>query len=151
MYQNLVKRGFEVRYVPDQDVAVNKGNDEQQSVKYSISTSSWHRVKDLKTYVKPNDASVVVVSSLTNADEVKDLMENYGKDITFILIELSESFKNQNIVDWVQWLFIQNQKDDIDVYKRSWAISPLRNKLKENEKKLTAIIDKYQEAGMEIG
>ena len=147
IYQNLVKRGFDVRYIPDQEVAKNKMADDQQSVKYSISTSKWHQVKDLKTYVKINDASVVIVSSLSDADEVKDLMENYGKDITFIFIKLTDSFKNQNIIDWVQWLFVQNQKDDIDVYKRSWALSPLRMKIKENENRLTKILEKYQEAG----
>ncbi|HKG68843.1 MAG TPA: DUF58 domain-containing protein [Segetibacter sp.] len=147
VYQNLVKRGFDVRYIPDQEVAKNKMADDQQWVKYSISTSKWHQVKDLKTYVKINDASVVMVSSLSDADEVKDLMENYGKDITFIFIKLTDSFKNQNIIDWVQWLFVQNQKDDIDVYKRSWALSPLRMKIKENENRLTKILEKYQEAG----
>ena len=147
VYQNLVKRGFDVRYIPDQEVAKNKMADDQQSVKYSISTSKWHQVKDLKTYVKINDASVVMVSSLSDADEVKDLMENYGKDITFIFIKLTDSFKNQNIIDWMQWLFVQNQKDDIDVYKRSWALSPLRMKIKENENRLTKILEKYQEAG----
>lgn len=147
VYQNLVKRGFDVRYIPDQEVVNNKMADDQQWVKYSISTSKWHQVKDLKTYVKINDASVVIVSSLSDADEVKDLMENYGKDITFIFIKLTDSFKNQNIIDWVQWLFVQNQKDDIDVYKRSWALSPLRMKIKENENRLTKILEKYQEAG----
>lgn len=147
VYQNLVKRGFEVRYIPDQEVAKSKMTDDQQWVKYNISTSKWHQVKDLKTYVKINDASVVMISSLSDADEVKDLMENYGKDITFIFIKLTDSFKNQNIIDWVQWLFVQNQKDDIDVYKRSWALSPLRMKIKENENRLTKILEKYQEAG----
>ena len=147
IYQNLVKRGFDVRYIPDQEVAKNKMVDDQQWVKYNISTSKWHQVKDLKTYVKINDASVVIVSSLSDVDEVKDLMENYGKDITFIFIKLTDSFKNQNIIDWVQWLFVQNQQDDIDVYKRSWALSPLRMKIKENENRLTKILEKYQEAG----
>lgn len=147
IYQNLVKRGFEVRYIPDQEVAKNKMADDQQWVKYSVSTSNWHQVKDLKTYVKINDASIVIVSSLSDADEVKDLMENHGKDITFIFIKLTDSFKNQNIIDWVQWMFVKNQKDDIDVYKRGWALSPLRMKIKENENRLTKILEKYQEAG----
>lgn len=86
-----------------------------------------------------------MVSSLSDAEEVKDLIENFGKDITFIFIRLTDSFKNQNMIDWVQWVFVQNQKDDIDVYKRSWALSPLRLKIKENEKKLAAILEKYQE------
>ncbi|WP_018616457.1 DUF58 domain-containing protein [Segetibacter koreensis] len=146
VYQNLVKRGFEVRYVPDQEVAKNNTADEQQSVKYSISTSKWHNVKDLKTYVKTNDASIVLISSLSDADEVQDLMENAGGDITFIFIKLTDSFKNQNVIDWVQWLFIENQKDDVDVYKRGWALSPLRVRIKENERKLAEILQKYQGA-----
>ncbi len=151
VYQNLVKRGFEVRYIPDQEAAKNNTSDEQQWVKYSISTSNWQHAKDVGTYVKTKDASVVIVSSLSDADEVKDLMENYGKDITFIFIRLTDSFKNQNIIDWVQWVFVHNQKDYIDVYKRSWALSPLRFKIKENEKKLAAILGKYQEEGLIVG
>jgi hypothetical protein len=146
VYQNLVKRGFEVKYIPDQEVAKNNTADEQQVVKYSISTSHWQHTKDLKIYVRINNASVVIVSSLSDAEEVKDLIENYGKDITFIFIKLTDSFKNQNMIDWVQWVFVQNQKDDIDVYKRGWALSPLRSKIKENEKKLAQILEKYQEA-----
>ncbi len=145
IYQNLVKQGFEVRYIPDQEVAKNNVADEQQWVKYSISTSNWHRIKDLKTFVKINDASVVIISSLSNADDVKDLMEHYSKDITFIFIKLTDSFKNQNAVDWVQWLFVQNAKDDIDVYKRGWSLSPLRQRIKANEQRLEEIVSKFQE------
>lgn len=145
VYENLVKRGFEVRYIPDQEVAKNNAADGQQLVKYRISTSIWQHVKDIQTYVKVNDASVVIVSSLSDADEVKDLMENNGKDITFVFIRLTDSFKNQNIIDWVQWMFLKNQKDDIDVYKRSWALSPLRSKIKENEKKLAEMIEISQQ------
>ena len=146
VYQNLVKQGFEVRYIPDQEVAKNNLADEQQWVKYSISTSQWHQQKDVKSYVKTNDASVVIISSLSDADEVKDLIASHGKDITFVFIKLTDSFKNQNMIDWVQWLFVQTAKDDIDVYKRGWALSPLRQRIKDNEKKLEEIVSKYQEA-----
>jgi hypothetical protein len=150
VYQNLVKRGFEVRYIHDQDVAKNNMADEQQWVKYNISTSHWHQAKDLKSYVKTSDASVVIISSLSNADEVKDLIEVHGKDVTFIFIKLTESFKNQNMIDWVQWLFVQSAKDDIDVYKRGWSLSPLRQRIKDNEKRLEAIVAKYQEEAVVI-
>jgi hypothetical protein len=146
IYQNLVKQGFEVRYIPDQEVATNNLADEQQWVKYCISTSKWHRDKDLKSYVKISDASVVVVSSLTDANELNEIIDSQGRDITFIFIKLTDSFKNQNIVDWVQWLFVENAKNDIDSYKRAWALSPLRQKIKDNERRLEEIIEKYQEA-----
>lgn len=146
VYQNLTKQGFEVRYIPDQEVATNNLADEQQWVKYSISTSQWHKAKDVKSYVKTSDASVVIISSLSNPDEVRDLIESHGRDITFIFIKLTDSFKNQHLVDWVQWFFVKNAKDDIDVYKRSWALSPLRQKIKDNERQIEEIVSKYQEA-----
>jgi len=146
IYQNLVKQGFDVRYIPDQEVAKSNVADEQQWVKYSISTSKWHQSKDLKTFVKTGDASVVILSSLSDVNEVKDLIENYSKDITFIFIKLSDTFKNQNVIDWVQWLFVKNAKDDIDGYKRGWNFSPWRQRLKDNEHQLEEIVNKYQEA-----
>ena len=140
VYQDLVKQGFEVKYIPDHDVAKTNTADEQQAVKYSISTSKWHKDKDLKSYVKTADASVVIISSLSNADEVKDLVDNFGNAITFIFIKLTDSFKNQNLIDWMQWLFVQNDRDDIDIHKRNWSISPLRLRIKENERRLEQIL-----------
>jgi hypothetical protein len=146
VYQNLVKQGFDVRYIPDQEVAKDNFSEEQQYIKYSISTSNWQQSKDLKSYVKTADASVVIISSLSDVDEVKDIIENYGKDITFIFIQLTDSFRNQGVIDWLQWVFVENAKNDIDVYKRGWSFSPLRNKLKENEARLKEVVNKYQEA-----
>ena len=146
IYQNLIKQGFEVRYIADQETAKNSTGDEQQAVKYSISTSKWHQSKDLINYVKTSDASIVVISSLSDAGQVQNLIEKHGRDITFIFIKLTESLLKPNMFDWVQWLFVQNQKDDIEVYKRAWTFSPLRSKIHQNEKHLKEIIAKYQEA-----
>jgi hypothetical protein len=146
IYQNLVKQGYEVRYIPDQEVAKNNVADDQQWVKYSISTSNWQHTKDLRTYVKTSDASIVVISSLSDAEEVHELIEIHGREITFIFIKLTDSLLNPNFFDWVQWLFVQNQKDDIEVYKRAWSFSPLRAKINKNEKRLTEILEKYQES-----
>ncbi len=150
VYQNLVKQGFEVRYITDQDVAKRNFADEQQAVKYSISTSKWHQDKDLRTYIKTSDASVVVISSLSNVEQVQEIVERYGNDISFILIKQTDSLKKQNVLAWVQWLFVQNEKDDIEVYKTSWSLSALRNKVVQNEKKLEEVLKKYQrtEAGV---
>jgi hypothetical protein len=145
VYQNLVKQGFEVRFVPDQEAVKSNTADVQQWVKYLISTSKWHQDKDLKTYVKPGDASIVLVSSFSNADEVQQLVEQYGRDITFIFIKVTESLKRQNLFDWMQWIFVKNESNDIDAFKRAWALSPLRSKVVQNEKKLAEILQKYQD------
>ena len=147
IYQNLIKQGYEVKYISDQDIAKNNTVDEQQKVKYSISTSRWQTDCNLKSYIKTNNASIVLISSLSNVEEVKELIHQFGNAITFIFIKLSDSFKKQNMIDWVQWLFVENDKDDIDIHKRNWAISTLRFKIKENEKKLEEIVLKKMESG----
>lgn len=150
LYQNLVKKGFEVKYVPDQPIAKSNTGDAQQHVKYAISTSRWQYSNNISTYCKTSDASLLVVSSLSNADEVKELAERHGNDISIVFIKLSESLHQQNMLHWVKWLFIENEKDERELYKSAWATSlNLRPKILENERKLKMIIDKYQGVNVE--
>ena len=151
LYQNLVKQGFEVRYVPDQTIAKSNTADVQQQVKYAISTSHWQYDTDIRSYCKTTDASILVVSSLSNVDEVKELVEKHGNDITIIFVKLSESLHKQNMLHWVKWLFVENEKDDMELYKSAWATSlNLRPKIVENEKKLKMILEKFQKANVEL-
>ncbi len=143
LYQDLVKKGFEVRYIPDQPLA--KSGAEKQQVQYNVSTSSWHQNQDLVTYCKTKDASMLVISSLSDAHQVEQLLERHGNDIRFVFVRLTDSLKKQNILDWVQWLFVQNEKNDMEVYKTAWAASlTLRPRIVENEKKLQKLLQKYQ-------
>jgi hypothetical protein len=145
VYQNLVKQGFDVRYIPDQELAKRHTGDEQQGVKYSISTSHWQKNLDLRAYCKTKDASVVMINSLSDAGQVQELIEKHGNDITFIFVKLTEGLKKHNMFDWVQWLFVQNEKNDMEVYKSAWATAfNLRPKITQNEKRLQEILEKYQ-------
>lgn len=143
VYQSLVKKGFEVKYIPDQDAAKNNSADEKQLVKYQVSTNRWHRDKQLKNYVRAKDASVVLVSSFSDFEEVRQLAEQHGNDISFVFVKLTDGLRRQNLFDWVQWLFVKNEVNDLDAFKRAWSISPLRSKVLKNEKMLEDVIDKY--------
>jgi hypothetical protein len=43
----------------------------------------------------------------------------------------------------LQWLFIQQEKNDVEVHKTNWRLSLLRPKIVQNEKKLEAIFEKH--------
>jgi hypothetical protein len=144
MYKDLMKRGFDVRFVPDQEVANSNKADEQQWVKYNISTSRWQSDKDLRTYLRTKDASVIIISSLSDPQQVQELMESHGNHIRFIFIKLTDSLRQQNLMDWVQWVFVQHEKDDIEKYKRAWTFSGIRSKIEQNENSLSEIIGKYE-------
>jgi hypothetical protein len=142
VYRQLVQGGFDVKYIPDQEIPQQYVSDEQQQVKYNISTSKWHNEKDLRTYVKLKDASMVLIHSLSDMAQVKELVDDYGKEISFVFVPLTESLRRQNIGDWFQWLFVQQEKDEIAMYKTNWSLSLLRSKIIQNEKKLKKVLEK---------
>lgn len=142
IYRQLTQSGFEVKYIPDQEVAQQYAGDEQQQVKYIISTSKWHKEKDLQNFVRLRDASMVLIHSLSDVEQVKEMVDEYGKEISFVFIPLTESLKGQNIGDWVQWLFVQQEKDETAIYRTNWSLSLLRPKILQNEKKLRKILEK---------
>ena len=143
VYRQLVQQGFEVRYVPDQTLTAMNSNDAQQQVKYSVSISNWQTEKELKTYINAKDAAMVIVSSLSDAEQVKQLAEQYGNDISFVFVKLTDIFGSQHIGDWLQWLFIKNEQDAITEYKRKWNFTLLRARILENEKRLKTALENY--------
>jgi hypothetical protein len=140
-YKTLLKKGFEVRYVADQITPTLNTADIQQQIKYSISTSNWQTDKNIQSFIKPREASAVIVTSLSDAEEVKRLVDNYGNGIIILFAQLSKGLESQGIGDWLQWIFVQQEKDETAKFKTSWAIAPLRLKLLQNERKIKNLLD----------
>ncbi|MGI8951818.1 MAG: DUF58 domain-containing protein [Chitinophagaceae bacterium] len=148
VYRQLIQQGVEVRFIADQNIQQNNLSDEQQLVKYAISTSHWQAEKDLKNYVKISDASIIIISSLSDLEQVKEMIDKYGNNILFVFIELTNSLHKQHIGDWLQWLFVQQEKDEVAVYKTNWSLSLLRPKFLQNEKQLKKILEQYQKSAL---
>jgi hypothetical protein len=140
LYKQLSQKGFEVRYIADQPIPLNSISDSEELVRYSISVSSWQKETDLKDYVKPGYASILVISSLSDIEQVKEFLENYGSDISVIFVPLTDCMENKDLKDWIKWLFIENESKNNSTYKTSWNLSPIRFKINENEKEITKIV-----------
>ncbi len=143
VYKQLLQKGYEVKYIPDQDVSQTQMESAEEQVKYSISVSRWQTELELRDYVKTRDASVIVISSLSDVAQVQELIEAHGSEISFIFIPLTESFNRQHFGDWIQWLFIQQEKEKAAVYKTNWSLSLLRLKVAKNEKQLKQLLEQY--------
>jgi hypothetical protein len=148
VYKQLTGKGFDVRYVPDQDIPSEKMENDALQIRYSISLCKWQTEKDLRDYVKLKDASVVIISSLSDPRQVEQILESSGNEISFIFVPLTEGLKKQNIADWMQWLFVQHEKDALAVYKTSWSLSLLRLKIIKNEKALKQLLDKFERSSI---
>lgn len=143
LYRQFVKKGFEVRYIPDQPIP-QQGQGEEDRVKYSITCSSWQQDLDLKGYVSVKDAAIVLVSSLSDPGQVKEMSERYGDSITFAFLKLSESTDNLDLRHWLQWLFIQQEENKSAAYRSAWRLSALRWQIEQNEKQLSEILKHHQ-------
>ncbi|HRI22577.1 MAG TPA: hypothetical protein PLA68_16565, partial [Panacibacter sp.] len=143
IYTNLNKQGFVLRYIADQQTPAKNFAEEQQNVQYAISTSKWQQDKTIKDFVNTKDASVIVLSSLCSVEDVAALLENQSGYTMFIFIKLSNSLQSSYLIGLLQWIFIQQEKNELEVYKTNWRLSLLRSKVAENEKKLEALMAKH--------
>lgn len=143
IYQQLGKQGFALRFIPDQQTGTAQTNDENQAVQYKIITSSWHNQKDLKAYANAKDASIVVLSSFCDADDLQTVMDTHGGSTVFVFVKLSRSLRGSYIGNLLSWIFVQQEKNEIELYKSKWNLSLLRPKIIQNEKKLEALLEKY--------
>lgn len=149
VYQSLIKQGWEVRYIPDQGLSAGRPLADQPAVKYSISTAGWQTTHDLASYVKTGNASLLVVSSLSDPDQIQTMLQQYSSSFRIVFIRLSDSLKSQGLAHLVQWMFIQTDRNDLEKFRKIWTLSPtLRFKITQNERKLQHIISGYQDAGV---
>lgn len=144
VYQKLAQQGFDIRFMQDQQTNAGLYISDKKAVEYAISTSNWQTEKDVKSYVNMKDASVVVVNSLSDADQVEQLVNTSTGSTYFVLVRLSKSLQRSYLVGLVRWLFIQQEKNDLEKYKTSWQLSLLRPKIAANEKRLEALFNKNE-------
>lgn len=140
VYQQLAAKGFEVRYIPDQPVPAGNLTSIEEQVSYAITVSGWQQDNNLKDIVKPGNASVLVVSSLSDPEQLREFAESYGSEVSIIFIPLSDALEENGVGGWLKWLFVENEKDKQASYRTRWSLSPMRFKLKENEKEILSIL-----------
>jgi len=140
IYEQLTKKGFEVKFVTDQANQLNKIYENSEPINHAITISNWHTETDLNDYVKASNASVVIVSSLIELEQLKKFAETHGSKVQIIHIPLSESLNENAIKSWLRWLFIKTEDNSIESNKMKWKLSPIRFKIKSNEIQIRKVL-----------
>ncbi|MBI3520150.1 MAG: hypothetical protein HY062_12460 [Bacteroidetes bacterium] len=148
IYKQLAKKGLEVRYISDQPIPPTALSEPDEQVKYAITLSHWQDETHLKDFVKPGNASVLIVSSLDDPEQIRDFADNFGSDISIVFVPLTECLRQNDIKDWIRWLFITNENDKLTSYKTKWNLSPLRFKLNENETDISGLLKQTDKASI---
>ncbi len=144
IYEQLYRQNNLIQYIPDQETKTFYADDDIQKVKYIISTSSWQKQNDLHNYFNKQYASVLCISSLTDAKQLEEVVEKTGKSLTVVFIELSKSFSKMKITDWLQWIFVNPEKKSSEKLQLAFSLSPLRRKILDNEKNIKELLKKSE-------
>ena len=143
IYEELKKQNPNIRFISDQSdkYILSSEEDSDSKLKHLISVSSWQQHTNLKSYLEGHHPSVIIVSSLNNAEVVEQLLRDAEDDTTFLFIPLTASLQKQRVTDIVEILFIKKDSDNLSKYKPQWVLSPLRTKINENEKKIKKLLN----------
>ena len=141
-FEQLTKQNVEVKFVPDQEMRTGDMQTYFQKVKFAISTSNWHKDRDLGAYIKKDDAALLCISSLTDVREIEPILEQSGKDLVVIFLRLSKAFSRFRVKDWLEYIFVKPGEDNLDKLRLAWNLSPLKSKLIENEKAILEALDR---------
>lgn len=142
IYEQLYRQNELIQYIPDQETKTFYADDSTQKVKYIISTSSWQKQNDLHSYFNKLYGSLLCISSLTDGKELAKILNNSGKSLTVVFVELSKSFAKAKVTDWLQWIFVKPAKKSTDKFQFAFNSSPLRRKILQNENTIKEILRK---------
>jgi hypothetical protein len=142
VYEQLYRQNAFLQFIPDQETKTMYADDILQKVKFIISTSSWQKRNDLATYFNKQYASLLCISSLTDANQLAELLQKQGRGLTIVFAELGKSFNNLHVTDWLQWIFVKPAKRSSEKLQLAFNLSPLRRKIGENEKIIKEILNK---------
>jgi hypothetical protein len=88
--------------------------------------------------------AVLLVSSLSEAESLIRVAEQHGNDVIIILVRLSNSLDRHSIYNWVEWIFVQQEKDEMEMNKTSWRLSMIRPRITENERRIQHVLQQYE-------
>ena len=143
-YEQLSRQNDLIKFIPDQQTKTYYSDDPLQKIKYFISTAHWQKQNDLQQYFNKQNASVLCISSFSNAAHVAEIIDKAGKELVIVFVQLTHSFEKVNINSWLQWLFIKPEKNSDDKLKLAFNFSPLKRKMIENEKSIMDLLNKSE-------
>lgn len=140
IYEELQKKEWKIKYIPDQQFTINEQLSEQEKDERIISNSDWQKSVSARSYFPPKKGTVLVISSLTDAKELAQILDESDNSVQIFYVQLSQIFRQYVALHWFKSLFFIPAPDRLSKLKSSWLFSPLRKQILNNEKELEALL-----------
>lgn len=142
VYDTLAAKEWAMRYIPDQQFNLPEQLSDAERAARIISNSGWHTEKNLREYFNPKQGTVLCISSLTDIQELQDILDESSESTVVYFVKLSHTFRHFVAWNWVKRLIFQPPQDRLNKLRTTWVFSPTRMRVLKREKEIEALLKK---------
>jgi hypothetical protein len=139
VYDTLSKKEWALRYIPDQQLNVTEHLSDAEKTSRIISNSQWES-NSINQYFNPRNGTVLCISSLTDIDELENLLEKCDCSTVIYYVKLSGVFRQFAMWTWFKRFLFLPPKDRLNKLRAAWFFSPLRLQMQKREKAIESLL-----------
>ena len=143
---SLEKSERKVQFNIDQPVNESITVEAKDDMAYKLSCAEWQTELPATDLQVPASEAIICVSSLIPVDELEELINR--RPVSLFVIKTSKYLDTQNLFNWKN-MFLRNERTN-ELSKLSWMLSSSRRRLKDNEKKISELVESNNFQGQVI-
>lgn len=140
IYDTLASKEWAMRFIPDQSFSLPEQLSDREKTSKIISNSKWHRDKGIIEYFDANQGTVLCISSLTDKDELVEILDSCNETTVIYFIKLSKTFSHLVAWNWIKRLIFLPPDDRLNKLRTRWTFTPLRFNIQKREKELLSVL-----------
>jgi hypothetical protein len=142
VYDALSRKEWDMRYIPDQTFNIPEQLSGAERSARIISNSNWHTDKSLSQYFNTKNGTVLCISSLTDPEELQNILDLCDTGTVVYFIKTSLVFRHFVAWNWLKRLLFLPPKDRLSKLRSRWIFSPMRFQIQKREREIEAILNK---------
>jgi hypothetical protein len=131
-----------MRFIPDQSFNIPDQLPEDEKTARIISNSTWHKDRELNQYFNPKSGTVLCISSLTEPQELRNLLDKCDASTVIYFVKVSNVFRYFVPLNWLRRLIFLPPQDRLSRLRTSWTFSPIRIHIHRREREIEEILNK---------
>lgn len=141
--ETLLKKEIPLKFVPDQPFDIAEDLSKQQKISMLLSNSGWQQEKPLSDYFPARRNGIICISSFNEPEEIRQLLENAGRETIVYFVPLSHTFRHWVSWGWIKRIFMKPPTDRLKRIRSRWPFSPLRHRIQKREKQIQTILSEH--------
>jgi len=150
VYDTLSHKEWEMRYIADQSFNIPEQLTEEEKTARIISNSVWHRDTPLQQYFNTKSGTVLCISSLTDPQELRNILDRCDASTVVYFVKVSNVFKHYAALNLLGRLIFQPLQDRLSKLRTRWTFSPMRLQVQRREKEIQEILDRSSVTSAEL-